>query len=128
LNGYKTWPLALNEEHRVRVFDNRVLRIIFGPKRDEATGGCRKLHNETHNLYSSPNVVRIIRSRMMRRLRHISHTGENRNAHKTFVGNPEGKRQLARPWSRLADNIKMDLKRNKFGGRGLDLSGSGWGR
>jgi hypothetical protein len=112
----------------VRVFDNRVLRIIFGPKRDEATGRCRKLHNETHNLYSSPNVVRIIRSRKMRRLRHISHNGENINAHKTFVGNPEEKRQLARPRSRLADNIKMDLKRNKFGGCGLDLSGSGWGR
>jgi hypothetical protein len=63
----ETWPLTLREEHRLRVFENRVLRRIFGPKRDEVTGGCRKLHNEEfHSLYSSPSIIRMIKSRRMR--------------------------------------------------------------
>jgi hypothetical protein len=63
----ETWSLTLREEYRLRVFENRVLRRIFGPKRDEATGDCRKLHNEElQNLYSSPNIIRIIKSRRMR--------------------------------------------------------------
>jgi hypothetical protein len=65
--GCETWSLTLREEHRLWVFENRVLRRIFGPKRDEVTGGWRKLHNEElYNLYSSPNIIRIIKSRMMR--------------------------------------------------------------
>jgi hypothetical protein len=65
LYGYETLSFTLREEHRLRVFENRVLRGIFGPKRDEVTGGWRKLHNELHNLYSSPNIIRMIKSRRM---------------------------------------------------------------
>jgi hypothetical protein len=65
LYGYGTWSLTLREQHRLRVFENRVLRRIFGPKREEVTGGLRKLHNEElHNLYSSPRIIRMITSRM----------------------------------------------------------------
>jgi hypothetical protein len=67
LYGCETWSLTLREEHRLRVLENRVLRRIFGPKRDEMTGGWRKLHNEgLHNLYSSPSIIRVIKSRRMR--------------------------------------------------------------
>jgi hypothetical protein len=66
LYGCETWSLTLREEHRLRVFENRVLRRIFGPKRDEVTGGCRKLHNELHGLYSSPSIIRVIKVRRMR--------------------------------------------------------------
>jgi hypothetical protein len=68
------------EEHRLRVFENRVLRRIFAPKRDEVTGGCKKLHNEElHNLYSSPSIIRMVRSRRMRWARHVARTREKRN-------------------------------------------------
>jgi hypothetical protein len=67
LYGYKSWSLTLKEEHRLRVFENRVLRGIFWPKRDDVTGECRRLHNEELNdLYSSPNIIRVIKSRRMR--------------------------------------------------------------
>jgi hypothetical protein len=67
LYGCETWSLTLKEEHKLRVFENRVLRIIFGPKRDEVTGDLRKLHNEEfHNLYYSPNIIRMIKSKRMR--------------------------------------------------------------
>jgi hypothetical protein len=67
LYGCKTWSLTLREEHGLRVFENRVLRRIFGPKRDDVMGDWRKLHNEElHNLYSSPNIIRMIKSRRMR--------------------------------------------------------------
>jgi hypothetical protein len=79
------------------VFQNRVLRRIFGPKRDEATGGCRKLHNEElRDLYSSPSIIRIIKSRRMRWAGHVPRMGEKRNAYRLLVGKPEGKRQLGR--------------------------------
>jgi sorting nexin-29 len=79
LHGCETWSLTLREEHRLRVFENRVLRI-FGPKRDEVTGECRKLHNEEiHNLYSSSDIIRQIKSRRMRWAGHVAHTGEGRN-------------------------------------------------
>jgi hypothetical protein len=75
------------------VFENRVLKRIFGPKRDEVTGGWRKLHNEElHNLYSSPNIVRMIKSRRMRWAGHVARRGEKRNAYSILVGNPEGMR------------------------------------
>jgi hypothetical protein len=92
------------------VFENRVLRRITGPKRDEVTGGWRKLHNEElHNLYSSPSIIRIIKSRRMRWAGHVARMGENRNVYRLLVGRPEEKRPLGRPRRRWMDNIKMDL-------------------
>jgi hypothetical protein len=76
LYGCETWSLTFREEHRLRVFENRVLRRIFGPKRDEVTGGWRKLHNEElHNLYSSPSIIRMIKSRRMRWAGHVARIG-----------------------------------------------------
>jgi hypothetical protein len=76
LYGRETWSLTLREEHRLRVFENRVLRRIFGPKRDDVTGDWRKLHNdELHNLYSSPNIIRMIKSRRMRWTGHVARNG-----------------------------------------------------
>jgi hypothetical protein len=90
LYGCETWSLTLNEEHRLRVFDNRVLRRIFGPKRDEVTGEWRKLHNgELHNLYSSPDIIRQVKSRLMRWAGHVARMGEERKAYKVLVGKPE---------------------------------------
>jgi hypothetical protein len=84
------WSLTLWEEHRVRVFENMVLRRIFGPKRDEVTGEWRRLHSEElHNLYSSPNIIRQIKSRGMRWVGHVARMG-GRKLCKVLVGNPEG--------------------------------------
>jgi hypothetical protein len=95
LYGYKTWSLTLREEHRPRVFENKVLSRIFGPKRDEVTGEWRKLHNkELHDLYSSSSIIRIIKSTWMRWAGHVARMGE-RNAYRFLVGKPEGKRPLA---------------------------------
>jgi hypothetical protein len=109
----------LGEEHRLRVFENRVLRRIFGPKREE-DGSWRKLHNdEFHSLYSSPNIVRVIKSRRMRWAGHVARMGEGRGVYRVFVGRPEGKRPLGRPRRRWEDNIKVDL-------RGIGLDGANW--
>jgi hypothetical protein len=106
---------TLREEHRLRVFENRVLRRIFVPKRDEVTGGCRKLHNEElHGLYSSPSIVRVIKARRMRWAGHVARMGEVRGAYNILVGRPEG-RPLGRPRRRWKDNIKTDLKEIGFG-------------
>jgi hypothetical protein len=92
LYGCETWSLTLREEHRLRVFENRVLRRIFGPKRDEVTGEWRKLHNEElHKLYSSPDIIRHVKSRRMRWAGHVARMGEERKACKVLVGKPEGK-------------------------------------
>jgi hypothetical protein len=92
LYGCDTWSLTLREEHRLRVFENKVLRRIFGPTRDEVTGGWRKLHNEEfRDLYSSPSIIRIIKSRRMRWARHVARMGEKRNAYRLLVEKPEGK-------------------------------------
>jgi hypothetical protein len=88
-----------------------VLRRIFGPKRDEETGGWRKLHNEAlRNLYSSPSIIRMIKSRRMRWAGHVARMGEKRNAYRILVGKTERKRPLGRPRRRWVDNIKMDLR------------------
>jgi hypothetical protein len=91
------------------VFENRVLRRISGPKRDEVTGEWRKLHNEELcELYSSPSIIRIIKSRRMRWAGHVARM-EKRNAYRLSVGKPEGKRPLGRSRHRCVDNIRMDL-------------------
>jgi hypothetical protein len=92
------------------VFENRVLRRIFGPKRDGVMGGWRKLHNqELHNLYSSPSTFRIIKLKRMRWVGHMAQMGEKRNMYTLLVGKPEGKRPTGRPRHRWIDNIKMDI-------------------
>jgi hypothetical protein len=92
------------------VFENRVLRRIFGPKRDGVMGGWRKLYNEVlHNLYSSPSIITIIKSRRMRWAGHVARMGEKRNVYRLLVRKPERKRPLGRPRCRWTDNIKMDL-------------------
>jgi hypothetical protein len=104
------------------VFENRVLRKIFGPKRDDVIGGWRKLHNEElHNLYCSPSIIRFIKSRRIRWVVHVARMGEKRNAYRILVGKPERKRPLGRPRRRRwEDNIRMDLKRERMGWYGLD--------
>jgi hypothetical protein len=97
LYGCETWSLTLREEHRLRVFENRVLRRIFGPTRDEVTGEWRKLHNEElHNLYSSPDIIRQVKLRRMRWAGHVARMGEEREVYKVLVGKTKGKRQLVR--------------------------------
>jgi hypothetical protein len=110
LYGCETWTLTLREKNRLRVFENRVLRRIFGPKRAEVTGEWRKLHNEElRDLYPSPNIIRIIKSRRMRWAGHVSRMWEKRNAYRLLVGKPEVKRPLGRPRRNWVDNIRMDL-------------------
>jgi hypothetical protein len=109
--GCETWSLTLKEEHRLRVFENRVLRGIFAPKRDEVIGGWRKLHNEElHNLYSLPNTIRIMKSRRIRLAGLVARMREKRNAYRVFVEKPEGRRPQGRARRRCEDNIKMDLR------------------
>jgi hypothetical protein len=108
----------LREEHRLRVFENRVLRRIFGPKRDE-DGQWRKLHNDDHGLYSSPNIDRVIKSRRIRWAGHVARTENGRNVYRLLVGRLEGNRPLGRPRRRWKDNIKMDL-------REIGIDGANW--
>jgi hypothetical protein len=116
LYGCETWYLTLREEHRVRVFENRVLKRIFGPKRNEMTGGWRKLHNEElHGLYSSPGIIRVIKAKRMRWAGHVARMGEVRGAYNILVGRPEGRRLLERPRRRWEDNIKIDIGETGFG-------------
>jgi hypothetical protein len=110
LYGCEIWSLTLREERRPRVFENRVLRTVFGPKREEVAGEWRKLHNEELNdLYSLPNIVRVVKSRRMSWAGHVARMGEHRGVYRVLVGKPEGKRPLGRPRRRWKDNIKMDL-------------------
>jgi hypothetical protein len=93
------------------VFENRVLRRIFGPRRDEMTGEWRKLHNEElHNLYSFPDIIRQVKSRQMRWPEHVACMGEERKVYKVLVGKPEGRRPLGRPRRRWGNGIRMDLR------------------
>ena len=106
LYGCETWSLTLREGCRLRVFENRVLRRVFGPKRDKLTGEWRKLHNEElTDTYSLPNIVRVVKSRRMRWAGHVAHMGERRGVHRALGGKPEGKRPLGRPRHRWEDNI-----------------------
>jgi hypothetical protein len=98
LYGCEAWSLTLKEEHRLRMFENRVLRRIYDPKRDEVTRDWRKLHNEElHTFYSSSNTIRMIKLRGMKRAGHVARMGETRNIYRILVGKPEGKRPLGRP-------------------------------
>jgi hypothetical protein len=100
----------VGEEQKLRVFENRVLKRIFGPKRDGVMGGWRKLHNEElHNLYCSSSINRIIKSRRKRWPGHVARMGEKRNLHRLLVGKPEEKRPLGRQRRTWIDNIKLEL-------------------
>jgi hypothetical protein len=106
----------LREECRLKVFENRVLRRILGPKRDEVTGEWRRLHNkELYALYSSPNI-RVMKSRRLRWAGHVARMGERRGAYRALVGKPKGRRPLGRPRRRWEDNIKIDLREVGWGG------------
>jgi hypothetical protein len=95
LYGCETWSVTLREEHRLRVFENRVLRRIFGPKRDEVTGEWRKLHSEElHDLYSSPDIIMQIKSRRMRWAGHVARMGEGRNVYRVWWESPKEKDHL----------------------------------
>jgi hypothetical protein len=119
LYGCETLSLTLREERRLRVSVNRVLRRIFGPKRDEVTGEWRKLHNEELNdLYSSPNIVQEIKSRRMRWAGYVERMGQRRNLYRVLVWKPEGKRPLGRLRHRWEDNINKEL--HEVGCRDLD--------
>ena len=111
LYGCETWSLTLREVRKLRVFENMVLRRIFGPRMDEVMGEWRRLHNEELNdLYSSPNIVRVIKSRRMRWAGLVARMGEERGVYRVLVEKPEGKRPLGRPMRRWVDNIRMDLQ------------------
>jgi hypothetical protein len=116
LYGCEIRSLTFREKHRLKVFENRVLRRIFGPKRVEVTGEWRKLHNgELHNLYCSPDIIRRIKSRRKRWAGHVARMGEGRNVYRVLVGKPEGKRPLERPRCRWEDGIKMVLREIGWG-------------
>jgi hypothetical protein len=108
LYGCESWSLTLREEHRLRVFENRVLTRIFGPKRDEMTGAS--------NFYLSPNIIRMVKSRRMTWAGHVARVGAKRNAYRILVGKPKGKRPLRRPRRRWVDNIKIDHREIGWGG------------
>jgi hypothetical protein len=109
LYGCETLSLTLRDEHRLRVFENRVLRRIFGPK-SELDRSWRKLHNDKlHSLYSSPNIVTVIKARRLRWTGHVARIEEGRGVYRALVGKPEGKRPLGRPGRRWDDNIKLEI-------------------
>jgi PAS domain-containing protein len=117
LYGCDTWSLTVRDERRLIVFENRVLRRIFGPTRDEVLGEWRKLHNkELNDLSSSPNVVRRMKSRKMRWAEHVERMGERRGIYRVLVGKPERKRLLGRPRCRWDNTIKMVLQEVGYGG------------
>ena len=110
LYGCETWSLTLREECRLRVFENRILRRIYVPKRDK-NGEWRRLHNEQlQNLYRSPNIVRVIKSIRLRWAGHVARIEEGRSAFKFLTFKPRGKRPLGRSRRRWEDNIRMDLE------------------
>jgi hypothetical protein len=116
LYGCQTWSFILREQHRLRVYENRVLRRTFGPKRDEVLREWRKLHSEElHKLYSSTNIIRQIEERKIRLVGHVARMGEDRKVYRVLVGTLEGKRPSVRPRHRWKDGIKMDLGETGWG-------------
>jgi hypothetical protein len=106
----------LREARKLRVFENKMLRRIFGPRRDEVTEEWRRLHNKEINvLYCSPNIVRVIKWGRMRWAGHVARMGEERGVYRALVGKPEGRRPLGRPRRRWVDNIRMDLQEVECG-------------
>jgi hypothetical protein len=114
------------EACRLRVFENGMLRRIFGPKMDEVTGQWRRLHKkERYALLSSPDTIRVIKSRKLRWAGHVARIGVRRGEYRVSVKKPERRRPLGRPRRRWEDNTKMDLREVGWEGHGLDRSGSG---
>ena len=110
LYGCETLSLTLREEHMLRVFENKVLRKIFGAKRDEITGERRELHNaELHAQYSLPNIIRNLKFRWLRWAGHVAHIAQFKNSYRVLVGKPEGKKPLGRPRHRWENNIKLTV-------------------
>jgi hypothetical protein len=108
--GYENWSLTLRELPRLRMFQNRVLRRIFGPKRDKVTGEWRKIHNEELSDLYSPNLFRVMKSRRMRWAEHVARMGESTFVYRVLVVKPERKRPVGRPRRRWENNSKMDLQ------------------
>jgi hypothetical protein len=126
LYGCETWSLTLWEECRKRVLVNRVLRRIFGPKRDEVTGEWRKVHNEGLNdLYCLSSIFRVVKARRMRWAGHVALKGKREGLYKFLVETPEGKGPLGRQRHRWEDNIKLGL--HEVGCRAYELDRAGWG-
>jgi len=110
-DGCESWSTTLADEHKLRVFESKVLRKIYGPKRDEMTGEWRRLHNEEQQgLYDSPDVVKIMKSRRLRWAGHVARMGKKRRLYSILVGRPDGRRPLGRPIHRREDNIRRDLR------------------
>ena len=132
LYGCETWSLTLRKERKLRVFENMVLMRIFGHRSEEVTGEWRRLHNEELKaLYSSPNTVRVIKSRRMKWAGHLAHMGEERGVYRVLVGKPEGRSLLGRPRHRWVDNIRVDLQEVGCGYMdwiGLAQDRDGWRR
>jgi hypothetical protein len=130
--GCKTWSLTLREERKLRVSENKVLRRIFGSRRDEVTGKWWRLHNEELNdLYSSPNIVRVIKWRRMRWAGHVARMGEERGVYRFMLGKPEGRRPMGRPRCRWWRIIGWTSRRWVVGlwtGLGWPRIGTGGGR
>jgi len=123
LYGREIWSLTLREERRLRVFENMVLRRIFGPKRDEVTGEWRKLHSkELSDLCSSPSIVRVIKSKRVRWARYVTRMGERRVVYRVLVGKPDGKRPLGRHRRKWEDNNKKFFRKWEVG----VWTGSSW--
>ena len=117
LHGCETWSLTLREESRMRVFENMILRNIFGPKSIEVREEWRRLHNEQpYVLYSSANIIRVIRSRRLRWAGRVARMGARRGAYEVLVGKLEGRTPLGKPKRRCENNIKMDLRDVGWGG------------
>jgi hypothetical protein len=113
----------IEEECRLKVFENKVLRKISGPNRDEATGEWRRLRNkELHSPYASPNIIRVIKSKRLIWAGHVARMGEGRDAYRVLLGKPQRSRPLERPRSRWEDNIRMDLREVGCGMDWIDLA------